>query len=90
MELITEENIEKYSNVVPLDVLTKERIPVENVIKGLEEFKEEIQDILVLMIDKDGHLIPFSNNADAFKLNYMVDQFKFNLVAGNYGQDEDD
>jgi hypothetical protein len=69
------------SNVVPFSGLTKGEVPVDNVLEGA---KGRIKRVLVLGITHDDMLYAASSDGKASELLWMVEQWKYHLMNGDY------
>ncbi len=67
-----------------LKLLTRLDIPVERVINGLVEDKNDFKHILVLGFDKDNKLTSRSSTSDIGLLLELMEHFKHNLFDGQY------
>lgn len=72
--------------IVTLSVKTTQPIPVERVVNGLVEEQDKFDQILILGFTKDGTLDSRSNTSDVGLILEMIEQYKHNLLSGNYGR----
>jgi len=67
-----------------LKLLTRLDIPVERVINGLVEDKDDFKQILVLGFDKNNQLTSRSSTSDIGTLLELLEMFKHNLLSGKH------
>ncbi len=69
---------------VILNMFTRLDIPVERVVNGLVENKDELNQLLALGFDKEGVLVSFSSTVDTGIILELLEGFKYNLLSGEY------
>ncbi len=69
---------------VILNMFTSLDIPVERVVNGLVENKDELNQLLALGFNKDGVLVSYSSTADIGIILELLESFKYNLLSGEY------
>ena len=71
-------------DITYLRTMTTHAIPVERVINGLVEDKDDFKSILVIGFNQDDRLESRSSGGDVGELLELLEMFKFNLLSGNY------
>ena len=74
-------------NVIVINMRTTNPIPVKRVINGLVEDADNLDMLLTLGRDKNGHLDSRCSFSSVGEILGLLEEFKFDLLAGRFDRD---
>jgi hypothetical protein len=63
---------------------TTVEIPVEKMLENIDW--ENVNNLFILTTDKEGYIHAYANKQPTSDMFFMMEKFKFNLLAGTYDQ----